>query len=116
MPLPKSKAKITLEEIGAPEYWVEFHLLQGMKFKDVKSLFGNEVDEDKSDEEYVEDMMSKLVIDWNLPEEDGGPVLPLPSKDIQSVGKLPNSVVTYLIGQMSSSREVPDTTNLEENS
>lgn len=116
MPLPKSKNRITLEEVGAPEYWVEFHLLAGMKFKDVKTLFGNNPDEDKTDEQYIEDMMEKLVIKWNLPEEDGGPVLPLPSKDISSVGKLPNSIVTYLVTEMAGVGEVPDTENLNDNS
>ena len=114
MPYPKSKERITLDDIDAPEYWVEYHLIAGMKFKDVKRLFEDKVDEDKSDQEYIEDMMNHMVIDWNLPEEEGGPILPLPSQDIQSVGKLPNVVVTYLIGRMSGQTNVPDTENLDE--
>jgi len=101
MPYPKSKDKITLEAVGCPEYWVEFHLLSGMKFNDVKKFFGDSLEDDKTDTEYINEMLEKMVIDWNLPEEDGGEVLPIPSVDKSSVGKLPNVIVTHLISIMS---------------
>ena len=47
MPLPKSKMKLTLSEIDAPEYCVEFRLLYGMKYSEVKRLFGEDKDDDK---------------------------------------------------------------------
>ena len=115
MPLPKSSKRITLEEVGAPEYWVEFHLISGLRFKDVKALFGSDYDDSKTDQEHIEDLLVKLVKAWNLPEEDGGPVMPIPSQDITSIGKLPNSIVTLLVSEMSEVQdEIPDTENLEE--
>ena len=116
MPLPKSKYRITLEEIGASEYWVEYHSMSGMKYKDVQRLFGTEVEEDKPSNEYVAEMLSKLVIAWNIPEEDGGEPLPIPAIDEESVGKLPNIVITHLIEKMSDTGVDVDTTNLDENS
>ena len=41
MPLPRSKRRITMEAVGSPEYWVEFRVITGMKFDDVKRLFGD---------------------------------------------------------------------------
>lgn len=116
MPLPKSKLRITLEEIDAPEYWVEFHSMSGMKYKDVQRLFGTEVEENKPSNEYVTEMLAKLIIAWNIPEEDGGEPLPIPAVDEESVGKLPNIVITHLIEKMSSTGADVDTTNLNENS
>tara|TARA_B100000029_G_scaffold20789_3_gene21037 strand:- start:3631 stop:3987 length:357 start_codon:yes stop_codon:yes gene_type:complete len=100
MPYPASKKKITLEEVGSPEYWCEFHLMGGMKFEDVKRLFGDQRDEEIPEVEYIDQLFSTLVIDWNLPAEDGGSVLPIPSVDQESIGKLPNMVVTFLVEQM----------------
>lgn len=118
MPLPKSKTRITLSDVGSPEYWVDIHLLQGMKYSDVKTLFGSERDLNKPEEEYVEDMFEKMVIEWNIPEEEGGPVMPVPSKDIQSVGKLPNTFVNHIISSMTGDvvGELPDTSDLGETS
>tara|TARA_Y100000593_G_scaffold15349_2_gene29793 strand:+ start:3019 stop:3369 length:351 start_codon:yes stop_codon:yes gene_type:complete len=116
MPLPKSKYRITLEEIGASEYWVEYHSMSGMKYKDVQKLFGDEVDDSKPSVEYVIDMLEKLVIAWNIPEEDGGEPLPIPAVDRESVGKLHNIVVTHLIEKMTNTGVDVDTINLDENS
>jgi len=118
MPLPKSKIRITLDELDAPEFWVDIRLLQGMKYADVRNIFGEDRDEDKDDSAYVEQMMERMIIEWNIPEEEGGPAMPVPSQDIQSVGKLPNTYVNYIIGRMSSDvyGNVPDTADLEETS
>ena len=118
MPLPKSKIRITLDELNAPEFWVDIRLLQGMKYADVRNIFGEDRDENKDDSAYVEQMMERMIIEWNIPEEEGGPVMPVPSQDIQSVGKLPNTYVNYIIGKMSSDvyGNVPDTADLEETS
>lgn len=118
MPLPKSKIRITLDELNAPEFWVDIRLLQGMKYADVRNIFGEDRDESKDDSAYVEQMMERMIIEWNIPEEEGGPVMPVPSQDIQSVGKLPNTYVNYIIGKMSSDvyGNVPDTADLEETS
>ena len=116
MPLPKSKLRMTLEEIDAPESWVEFHSMSGMKYKDVQRLFGTEVEENKPSNEYGTEMLAKLIIAWNIPEEDGGEPLPIPAVDEESVGKLPNIVITHLIEKMSSTGADVDTTNLDENS
>ncbi len=118
MPLPKSKIRIRLDELDAPEFWVDIRLLQGMKYADVRNIFGEDRDEDKDDSAYVEQMMERMIIEWNIPEEEGGPAMPVPSQDIQSVGKLPNTYVNYIIGRMSSDvyGNVPDTADLEETS
>ena len=118
MPLPKSKIRITLDELDAPEFWVDIRLLQGMKYADVRNIFGEDRDEDIDDSAYVEQMMERKIIEWNIPEEEGGPAMPVPSQDIQSVGKLPNTYVNYIIGRMSSDvyGNVPDTADLEETS
>ena len=118
MPLPKSKIRITLDELDAPEFWVDIRLLQGMKYADVRNILGEDRDEDKDDSAYVEQMMERMIIEWNIPEEEGGPAMPVPSQDIQSVGKLPNTYVNYIIGRMSSDvyGNVPDTADLEETS
>ena len=92
MPLPKSKIRITLDELNAPEFWVDIRLLQGMKYADVRNIFGEDRDENKDDSAYVEQMMERMIIEWNIPEEEGGPVMPVPSQDIQSVGGVVISV------------------------
>ena len=113
MPLPRSKRRITMEAVGSPEYWVEFRVITGMKFDDVKRLFGA-AKEDAPPDEYIYDLFKNLVIDWNLPEEEGGEVMPLPREQSSSVGKLPNSYVSYLVQEMSEDTGVPDTENLDE--
>ena len=118
MPLPKSKTRITLSEVGSPEYWVDIRLLQGMKYSDVKILFGDERDLTRPDSEYVEDMFEKMVIEWNIPEEEGGPIMPVPAQDMQSVGKLPNTFVNFIITKMTEDmgHDLPDTSDLGETS
>ena len=44
-----------MEAVGSPEYWVEFRVITGMKFDDVKRLFG-EAREDAPPDEYIYDL------------------------------------------------------------
>ena len=41
-----------MEAVGSPEYWVEFRVITGMKFDDVKRLFGD-AKEDAPPDEYM---------------------------------------------------------------
>ncbi len=115
MPLPPSEKRISLEPIGAPEYWADILLLSGIRYKDVRRLFGDDVDPNRDQSEYVMDMMVNLITDWNIPENDGEEPMPIPSTDKTSVDKLHNIVVNFLIEEMSQTgQEVFDTENLKE--
>ena len=102
MPFPSARKKITFDDIDCPEYWWEFKTMTGMKYKEVRELFGNSPD-DSPDSDYVEALLSKVILGWNLPEEDGGEVLPIPSTDPESIQRLPNVVITHLVEQISGS-------------
>ena len=104
MPLPKSKERITLEEVNAPEFFVEWKILGGLPYREVQALFAND---DENDMEAVANMFSRLIINWNIPEVEGGEILPLPSQDKSSVGKLPALVVNFM------SMKIAESANLE---
>ena len=101
MPLPKAKDRITLDEVGAPEFFVEWRLLGGIPYREVREIFDGISQEDGEDLEAVQNMFARLIINWNIPEEDGGNPLPLPSHDDDSVGKLPAMFVNYIASKMS---------------
>ena len=115
MPFPSARKKITFDDIDCPEYWCEFKTMTGMKYKEVRELFGNSPD-DSPDSDYVEALLSKVILGWNLPEEDGGEVLPIPSQDETSAERLPNIVVNFLVEQISGSDGSAETENLESTS
>ena len=110
MPLPKSKDKSTFEELDAPEYWVEYKIMGGLRFEEAKRLSVPE--EDQSDQDYVETMFTELITGWNIPEVDGGDPMPIPSVDKSSVGNLPNSFVTFIISKITDT-PMGDTENLD---
>ena len=100
MPFPASKMKITFDEIDCPEYWCEFKTMSGMKYKEIRELFGT-TSQDDPNEDYILALLKKMILSWNLPAEDGGDVLPIPAQDDDSINKLPNIVIQHLVEKIS---------------
>lgn len=103
MPLPKVKEKITLEEVGAPELFVEWRILGGVSYREVREIFGDNEDENADGFEAVENMFSRLITNWNIPEVDGGTPLPLPRDNKSVIGDLPAVFVNYIANRISAS-------------
>lgn len=112
MPFPSARKKITLEEIDCPEYWCEFKTMTGMKYRDVKKMI-NSTDANDDEADHVGNLLKQTILSWNLPEEDGGEVLPIPSQDETSAERLPNIVVNFLVEQISGSDGSAEVENLE---
>ena len=82
-----------------------------MKYAEVKDLFGNT--EEIPDSDYVETLLGKVIMAWNLPEVEGGEVLPIPATDVQSIHKLPNIIITHLVEQITGTNLRTQTEDLE---
>ncbi len=88
MPLPELTKKITLDKVGAPEFWVEFRRIPAMTYQELMDFnaFGRAT---IPDEERVMKRFSMLILGWNIPDRETGDVLPLPSEEKETVLKLP---------------------------
>ena len=100
MPLPKSRERTDLAEVGAEEFYVEWRTMGGLPYKDMREMYG---EGESDDEDSVKSMFQKLIIDWNIPEVDGGEPLPIPSENPDSVDKLPTSFVNFIASKMAES-------------
>ena len=109
MPLPKARDKVNLKEVGAEEFYIEFKLLQGLAYAEVREMWAENEDDDY---ERLKDMFAKLITDWNIPEVDGGDPLPIPSKSRNVVDKLPLSYVNFISTQLSADDSLEVTSNL----
>jgi hypothetical protein len=113
MPFPSAKQKINFDELDAPEYWCEFKTMAGMKYAEAKELFGG--DDDTNDNYgYVESLLSKMILGWNIPEVEGGEVLPIPAVDPTVVNKIPNVFIQKIVEVISGSDGRDEEENLGE--
>ena len=115
MPFPSAKKKITFDDVECPEYWCEFKTMARMKYKEVRTMLAGNDPEDNSID-HVSNLLEATILAWNLPEEDGGEVLPIPSTDPTSIQKLPNIIVTHLVNEISGSDGSAESENLEQTS
>ena len=70
----------------ADEYWgVAYHYL---------SLGANMTGPD------IEELLTRYIIRWNLPDPDTGVVMPIPKGDAGSIAKLPMKVVALLVSEL----------------
>ena len=100
MPLPKARDRTNLADVGAEEFYVEWKTMGGLPYKEMREMFGNDEPEG---EDSVKTMFERLILDWNIPEVDGGEPLPLPAEDINSVDKLPAAFVNFIASKMAES-------------
>ena len=115
MPFPSVKKKITFDNVECPEYWCEFKTMSGMKYKEVRAMLSGNDPEDNSID-HVSNLLEATILAWNLPEEDGGEVLPIPATDPTSIEKLPNIIITHLVNEISGSDGSAESENLEQTS
>ena len=88
MPLPETTKTITLEPVGAPEFWFKFKRVPGMKYMELMEFNNIGSSEEMSEDEKLVKRFSMLILDWNIPNEEGD-VRPIPNVDPQSVMELP---------------------------
>ena len=112
MPLPKSSKRENLKSIGAEELWVEVRLMSGMPYKLVRELLGDGIDENVDEYEKMKSLVEALIVDWNIPAEDGGEVLPLPSVNRNVLDDLPLAVVNFISGLVSEDTSITTASNL----
>ena len=96
MPLPPKEITVKLDMIDCPELWFKFRTMTSLKYQEQVDVFTPKTSD--TDEDRIKKMMSFLIIDWNIPEEDDGPVLPLPKDDPESCFKL-NTIIVDIIMQ-----------------
>ena len=113
MPFPSAKQKINFDDLDAPEYWCEFKTMSGMKYAEAKDLFGGDDAETDDNYGYVESLLSKMILGWNIPEVEGGEVLPIPAGDPSVVNKIPNVFIQKIVEVISGSDGRNEEENLE---
>ena len=97
MPLPKAEKSFDLKEVGAPEYNVTFRTSAGLKYSDLMAQI--ERGKDLEGDQVTVFNFVERILAWNIPEVDNGPPMPIPSKDADSVNKLPHAFIEYILIQ-----------------
>lgn len=98
MPLPEVTKRITLDAVGAPEMWVEFKRVPGMKYRELIEF--NNIGKSKiPEEEQVTKRFAMLIVGWNIPDETGE-VLPLPSEKPDIALEVPVIFTDYIANEI----------------
>lgn len=88
----KKRHLIKLDEIELPGLWIEVLKTSALTLAELGEI------EKIKDNPTVEDtinFLSRLIVNWNIPGEDGS-LLPLPAKDRDALRQLPIEVVTFV--------------------
>lgn len=96
MPLPPKEITVTLDMMDCPELWFTFRTMTSLKYQENLDIFT--LKENDTDDDRIKKLMEFLIVDWNIPEDEGGPVLPLPKDDVDSCFKL-NTIIVDIITQ-----------------
>jgi len=110
MPLPETTKRVTLEEVGAPEFYIEFKRIPALLHDEMKAVFPanrkalQDIETDEQATEFVDELtnrqFSALIVAWNIPDRETEKVLPIPSKDETSIGRLPSLYMEFISGQI----------------
>lgn len=96
----KNKTKeYTFESIGAPDFWVKMISMDTMRYGESKELREDteKIQEESSDDdELMRKLLSRYIIAWNLTDPDTDEPMPVPSKDISALDKLPMDFIAQL--------------------
>lgn len=86
----KLKYRITLDDFGMPEYWIDVIPIVALPYKTVRQMSPETI----KDDDFM-NIMAQCIIDWNIVDENGNR-LPLPSEDINSIYELPAAMINYI--------------------
>ena len=87
---------IDFEEWDEPDLWVELRRCTEMPYAEYLDVWVNpEKDKEEGKERSIVRKIKAMIVDWNLPDSEGT-ILPLPSKDSASVGKVRTRHAEYI--------------------
>lgn len=97
MPLPTAKKRITFEEYGAGEFWIDYRPIGSLKYAEFHRMNEISMDKNLSSLDQLREKFKIWILGWNIPEYDDGPVLPLLTEDENSFLKLPATFVEHFV-------------------
>jgi len=100
MPLPSVKERLTFEEYGAPEYWVDYYPIGSLIYSEFLKMNELSVDKSLTALEILKEKFKIWIINWNIPEFEDGEVLPLITKDENSFNKLPTVFIEHILTEI----------------
>lgn len=90
---------ITLDELDANHLFVEVRSPGVLPWGYMKKLSKN------PDPELIDDMLKRLIVDWNLTDENGN-VYPIPSEKPEVLDEIPSGVLTVVLERLTELTQV----------